>query len=203
MMGSNASLNVQRNMGKIRLIACLVVFLCHGIAAFQLSMVASRSSVPKSFDGSPSFPNPRSPNRSLQPNQSSSSPLNGVSSSLISNLAVVALKLRLNGQTGVACDVQVSSSDVLLKGQVGPVTVKGRGWQSRLGLSCRAIEATVDVCKLDMGRVISNQKLVLITPGKLFALLDVPFFSERHFLMTSRLFVSQYFFQRKELQWLL
>ena len=90
-----------------------------------------------------------------------------LTSSLVSQLAVVALKLRLQDQSGVKCDVTASSSDLLLKGKVGPVTVKGRGWQSRLGLTCRAIEATVDSCDLDIGRVISSQKLVLTTPGTL------------------------------------
>lgn len=51
---------------------------------------------------------------------------------------------------------------------MGPVTVKGRGWRSSLGLTCRAIEATVDECQLDMGRVLANQKLVLTTPGMFF-----------------------------------
>lgn len=90
----------------------------------------------------------------------------GVTSGLISTLAVAALKLRLAEQTGVKCDVTASSTDLLLKGRVGPVTVKGRGWGSPLGLTCRAIEATVGVCELDIGRVIQNQKLVLTTPAQ-------------------------------------
>lgn len=85
-----------------------------------------------------------------------------ISSNLISQLAVVALKLRLADHRHVACDVQAKSAD-LLKGRVGPVTVKGRGWESGLGLTCRAIEATVDECALDIERVIKNQKLVLTT----------------------------------------
>ena len=91
---------------------------------------------------------------------------NGVTSSVISRLAVVALKLRLAAHTGVKCDVTASSSDLLLKQQVGPVTVKGRGWQSPLGLTCRAIEATVQQCDLDMSAVITRQKLILTTPAK-------------------------------------
>ena len=91
---------------------------------------------------------------------------NGVTSSLISKLAVIALKLRLAAHTGVKCDVTASSSDLLLKQQVGPVTVKGRGWQSQLGLTCRAIEATVQQCDLDMSAVITRQKLILTTPAK-------------------------------------
>merc|ERR1712032_707448 len=47
----------------------------------------------------------------------------------------------------------------------GPVTVKGKGWRSGLGLLCRAIEATVGTCQLDMGRVLQDQKLTLITPA--------------------------------------
>ena len=90
----------------------------------------------------------------------------GVTSTLISKLAVVALKLRLAANTGVKCDVTASSSDLLLKQQVGPVTVKGRGWQSPLGLTCRAIEATVQQCDLDMSAVITRQKLILTTPAK-------------------------------------
>ena len=91
---------------------------------------------------------------------------NGVTSSLISKLAVIALKVRLAAQTGVKCEVTASSSDLLLKQQVGPVTVKGRGWASQLGLTCRAIEATVQQCDLDMSAVITRQKLILTTPAK-------------------------------------
>jgi hypothetical protein len=98
-----------------------------------------------------------------------------VTSSLVSRLAVMALKLRLQDQSGVNCDVTATSSDLLLKGKVGPVTVKGRAWQSRLGLTCRAIEATVDSCDLDMGRVFASQKLVLNTPGTVIFLLDCVF----------------------------
>eukprot|EP00568_Trieres_chinensis_P006180 CAMPEP_0183307720 /NCGR_PEP_ID=MMETSP0160_2-20130417/18947_1 /TAXON_ID=2839 ORGANISM="Odontella Sinensis, Strain Grunow 1884" /NCGR_SAMPLE_ID=MMETSP0160_2 /ASSEMBLY_ACC=CAM_ASM_000250 /LENGTH=333 /DNA_ID=CAMNT_0025471371 /DNA_START=62 /DNA_END=1063 /DNA_ORIENTATION=+ len=89
----------------------------------------------------------------------------GVTSSLISQLAVVALKLRLAAQSGVKCDVTGAASDLILKGEVGPVTVRGRGWESPLGLTCRAIEATVRKCHLDMGSVVSRRKLVLTTPA--------------------------------------
>ena len=89
-----------------------------------------------------------------------------VTSGLISQLAILALKRRLAKQAGVKCDVTVSSSDLLLRGRVGPVTVKGRGWHSSLGLSCRAIEATVETCELDSGRILQSQKLVLNSPAK-------------------------------------
>jgi hypothetical protein len=62
------------------------------------------------------------------------------------SIRLVALKMRLKDQTDVSCNVNSRSSDLLLGGRVGPVTVKGKGWQSGLGLTCRAIEATVDTC---------------------------------------------------------
>jgi len=153
------------SMSRIMRIRCIIVFavLCNSICALQLSMVASRAPFQPSYDG-PSSRNNNFSQRSI----SSTSTKDGVTSSLISNLAVVALKMRLKGQTYVGCDVTASSSDVLLKGEVGPVTVRGRGWRSNLGLTCRVIEATVDKCSLDMKRVLTNQKLVLITPGESF-----------------------------------
>lgn len=89
-----------------------------------------------------------------------------VSGSVISQLAEVAIKLRLADQTLVMCDVSSTSTDLLLGGKVGPVTVKGKGWRSARGLSCTALEATVQTCELDMGRIISNQKLVLTRPAE-------------------------------------
>ena len=91
-----------------------------------------------------------------------------ISSSLISGLAVAALKTRLAAQTHVSCDVKSKSAaaDLLVGGHVGPVTVKGRGWRSRLGLSCRAIEATVERCELDIGKVVSKRKLRLTKPAE-------------------------------------
>lgn len=88
-----------------------------------------------------------------------------LSSGLISSLAVLALKARLTAQTSVECDVTARSQGLIF-GRVGPVTVKGRGWQSSLGLTCRAIEATVEVCELDKSRVVVDRKLVLQQPGK-------------------------------------
>uniref|UniRef100_A0A7S2EGA5 Uncharacterized protein n=1 Tax=Ditylum brightwellii TaxID=49249 RepID=A0A7S2EGA5_9STRA len=90
----------------------------------------------------------------------------GVTSTLISQLAVVALKRRLAQQTAVNCNVSGSSSDLLMRGEVGPVTVAGRRWRSPLGLTCRAIEAKVQTCQLDMGAVISRRKLILTVPAK-------------------------------------
>ena len=121
----------------------------HAVAAFQLSMVASTSFGTRGllFPAPPAAP--------------------GITGSFISSLAEAALKRRLRAQTGVFCDVTANSSDMLFKGRVGPVSVKGKSWQSPLGLTCRALEATIDTCELDMGRVLTSQKLVLTTPGKL------------------------------------
>jgi len=131
----------------------------HGTCGFQLSMVASRAP----------FKKPRTksleqkiPFTTTTKKTSSSS---SVTSTLISNLACMALKRRLIDQTHVSCDLTADTNNLFF-GRVGPVTVKGRGWKSPLGLTCRAIEATVNECSLDMGRLVSNQKLVLTTPAE-------------------------------------
>ena len=142
----------------IRWIFTVCILLCHGIYAFQLSMVASRAPL----SGKTMGQNAASIAQRVQPAPKS----NTVTSALISQLAVAALKLRLKTQTHVSCDVSATSSNILLRGQVGPVTVRGRGWGSNLGLTCRVIEATVEQCELDMGRVLSNQKLVLSVPAE-------------------------------------
>ena len=131
----------------------------HGL---QLSMVASRAPFGRhqthsrgaTLDSEPTRKNPAANNK----------PPSSVTSTLISKLACMALKRRLKDHKHVSCELTADSNHLLL-GRVGPVTVKGRGWESPLGLTCRAIEATVNECKLDMGKVISNQKLVLTTPG--------------------------------------
>lgn len=90
----------------------------------------------------------------------------GITSTLISQLAVIALKKRLAAQSGVKVDVTITSpTDLLLGGRVGPVTVRGRSWQSPLRLTCRAIEATVESCELDMSAVVTRRKLVLTKPA--------------------------------------
>lgn len=123
--------------------------------AFQLSMMSSRTSPKPIFHQSMQVMT--SPTMSSLPK--------GVSSNLISQLAVLALKLRLKAQTHVSCDVTSRSADLLLRGRVGPVTVRGKGWQSGLGLTCRAIEATVESCELDVPRLLSDQKLRLLQPA--------------------------------------
>ena len=88
-----------------------------------------------------------------------------ISSNLISQLAIYAIKRRLKEGRAVNCDVNFSSSDLLWNGRVGPVTVSGKDWCSFRGLSCRAIEATVEQCELDAKMIISNRKLLLTTPA--------------------------------------
>jgi len=106
---------------------------------------------------------PRNRNSSVSPQTNKGL---GVTSSLISQLAIIALKLRLPDKTStVKCDVTASSSDVLMKGEVGPVTVSGKRWSSPLGLTCRAIKATVQTCNLDIASILSRRKLVLTTPA--------------------------------------
>ena len=140
-------------VGLSRLLSFLsIVATLYNTDAFQVS--TNPSSVIKTARWS------SSPSSSFGP----ASPL-GISSNLISQLAVVALKLRLKDQAGVVCNVESRSSELLLGGRVGPVTVKGRGWQSGLGLTCRAIDATVDTCELDVARVLSKRKLRLIRPA--------------------------------------
>jgi len=89
----------------------------------------------------------------------------GVTSAVISQLAVAALKLRLAESSSVVCDVTASSANLLLQGRVGPIVVKGKRWASPMGLTCRAIEASVAICYLDVTAIVSRRKLVLIEPA--------------------------------------
>jgi hypothetical protein len=88
-----------------------------------------------------------------------------VSSGLISQLAVIALKLRLASQSDVSCDVTANPFD-LMRGRVGRVTVSGQGWASAKGLTCRSIEAQVDSCELDIQKIFTDQKLRLTVPAE-------------------------------------
>ncbi|CAB9501597.1 Protein of unknown function (DUF2993) [Seminavis robusta] len=98
-------------------------------------------------------------------NNNSVRPSSGVTSGLIATLAEQALRRRLQGQAYVKFDVTASSSDMLLQGRVGPVSVRGRTWKSPRGLTCRAIEAKVDVCELDMSKIVAQRKLLLTQPA--------------------------------------
>jgi len=89
----------------------------------------------------------------------------GITSSLISNLAIAALGRRLGDDATVDCIVEAEPTD-LLRGRIGPVVVKGNQWKSPLGMSCRAIEARVENCMLDLASAVSKQKLVLTVPAR-------------------------------------
>lgn len=88
------------------------------------------------------------------------------SSSIISTLAECALQLRLRSHSGVSCQVSADPTRMLVSGSVGPVTVTGRSWTSPLGLTCRAIEATVESCQLDLMKALRDRKLRLTVPAK-------------------------------------
>lgn len=145
------------------LLSAVVVCFClvHGTHAFHMSMMSTRLGSHRKNAGMGAFKASGVANR---PVSTGAAP--GVTSSLISQLAVIALKLRLANENGVKCDVSGSSSGLLLRGEVGPVTVKGRGWQSELGLTCRAIEANVKSCQLDIAKIVSKRKLILTTPAR-------------------------------------
>lgn len=182
------------------LLACLVVVLSHGICAFQLSMVASRAPFGggRKFDSATtSRENSYTQNRRqpVSPHKPTS-----VTDSFISSLACAALKRRLKDQTHVSCDATMDPSS-LFSGKVGPVTVKGRGWASSLGLTARALEATVDECQLDMARILTNQKLVLTTPGMFCCWNEVVASCPYVQYLTTRFFFFL-FSQRKEEPWL-
>lgn len=85
-----------------------------------------------------------------------------LSSGFISQLAVAAIRARLRDHTSVKCEVSAQNNGLLVGSFfVGPATVKGRGWQSGMGLTCRAIEAKVDMCELDKTQVVTERRLVL------------------------------------------
>lgn len=88
-----------------------------------------------------------------------------VTSSLISNLAIEALKRRLSKEANIECNVNAEPTE-LIKGRIGPVNVKGRRWRSPLGLSCRMIEAEVGNCMINLASAIQNQKLRLTVPAR-------------------------------------
>jgi hypothetical protein len=164
----------------------LIVFVVELVGALQISMMSSSSSRQDAFK------------KSLAQAASFLPPPPGadlISSSLISQLAVLAIKRRLKEEQNVICDVAFSSSDLLLKGRVGPVTVSGKSWSSSRGLSCRAIEATVEQCELDAKMIISNRKLLLTTPasGRAMVALNAKDFSNfiGHPLMKTPFFADE------------
>lgn len=106
----------------------------------------------------------RKPSLGLLPEPSNMG-IGGLSGNLISQIAVFAIQVCLKEYSDVSCHVSSPPQD-LLQGRIGPVTVKGRGWRSSRGLSCRAIEASVDTCQLDIARVLRDRVLVLTSPAE-------------------------------------
>lgn len=132
----------------------------HIVSSFQLNMITP------SFRGRPAMKNAM--NNAISPNivQPPSIGQGGtdITSNLIAQLAVIALKLRLANQQDVKCLVNAVPSE-LIRGRLDEVTVTGKGWGSSLGLTCRAISATVQQCELDIGKVLQKKKLHLLVPA--------------------------------------
>jgi hypothetical protein len=163
--GSRSPFSVSALVGTAAAVAAILLNQPCDSSAFQINM-SLRPRVRQASLALPSILAPPKDNNSVG-NNNMPPGAGGVTSSLISQLAVVALRLRLKQNSGVECDVQGKSTDLLLKGKVWPVTVRGKGWGSPLGLTCRAIEATVGQCNLDLGSIVSKRKLRLTVPGPL------------------------------------
>jgi len=171
-------LNVIGSAWRQSLICLCVLFSIHEASSFlsvdtnllqSLSMTKSYNQ-PASSGIQLSFANKHAFrfNTSLSSSRNGKSTVTGgVTSELISQLAIIALKIRLEAQSDVQCKVNGRTRDLMMQGKVGPVTVRGKGWESPLGLTCRVIEASVDECSLDVAKIVQNRKLNLIVPGKL------------------------------------
>jgi hypothetical protein len=105
----------------------------------------------------------------------------------VSQLTELAIKLRLTEYRDVTCEVYSKPTDVLLRGRVGPVNVKGRLWKSRRGLSCQAIEATLETCELDINRALSRQELILSRPAQGRAMIALTSEDLGHFVTHPRM----------------
>lgn len=127
--------------------------------------------------------NPKKQTKLCSTKYSATTKEGGISSSLISNLAIIALKLRLASHSTVQCNVQSSTKEILLKQSIGPVNVKGKDWKSPLGLTCKAIQADVSTCTLDMNSVLTKRKLVLLEPAKGVAMIAFDSIDFGNFLM--------------------
>lgn len=143
----------------LRWVALVVIITLPCIHALQVSMMASTSqnehARPLLQPHSIRFiPPPTAPPGATD-----------ITSQLISQLAILAIKNRLKEEKEVTCDLQFQSLESLLRGRVGPVTIKGRGWRSGRNLSCRVLEATVSECELDIPKLLSHRKLLLTKPA--------------------------------------
>jgi hypothetical protein len=158
----------------------LLVLLVSSSQSFQLSMVAAKSTFSS---------------KSVQDSQRQRRNFAAVktggnmdpASMAVSELTELAIKLRLANYRDVNCEVYSKPTDVLLRGRVGPVNVKGSGWKSRRGLSCRAIEATLETCELDINRALSRQELILSRPAQGRAMIALTSEDFEHFITHPRM----------------
>jgi hypothetical protein len=102
-----------------------------------------------------------------------------LSSEVISQMATLAIKNRLSRHNDVSVEISNPADLLLLQGRVGPATVKGTGWRTSRGLSCREVEASVERCQLDVSRMLSERKIALTRPaqGKALVTLDATDFA--------------------------
>lgn len=78
--------------------------------------------------------------------------------------AEVALKSRLRAWTAVSPSIVANVGDVM-QGRVAGVTIRGRGWRSPLGLSCRTLEVAVPRgAGIDVDALFQRQRILLSAP---------------------------------------
>lgn len=96
----------------------------------------------------------------------------------IAQFAEMAIKMILAEQALVQFEMAAASSSSsahessvaaatadLWRGKIGPLSLKGRCWQTKKGLSCRALEVSVSSFELDMPAMVHRQKIVIRSHG--------------------------------------
>jgi len=84
---------------------------------------------------------------------------------LLAAVAEVALKSRLRTWTSVTPEVRANVGDVM-QGRVAGVTIRGRGWCSPLGLSCRTLAVAVPGgAGIDVEALFARQRILLRAPA--------------------------------------
>ena len=84
--------------------------------------------------------------------------------SLLSSVASLVLRSRLQRMESVDVDVQAAPGS-LLSGCVDAVTVSGRGWCTPLNLSCASLRVTVGRTAIDLGGLVSTRQILLQQPA--------------------------------------
>lgn len=99
-------------------------------------------------------------------------PLN-LSGPVVAQFAEVAIKLRLADCTSVQCEVSEeamsassATTDLILRGKIGPFSLKGKNWQTKRGLTCRAIEVSLQSLELDLKAMVQRQNFVIQSHGQ-------------------------------------